>query len=59
MSLRWVTNGAIVDRRLGWPLLAGIEAAKTPAERREAQVQKQLRLRRVDANDVRSAEDRE
>ena len=59
LSLRRVSNGAIVDRRPGWPLLAAIEGAKTPLERREAQVQKQLRLRRVDPNSLRSAEDRE
>ena len=59
LSLRRVSNGAIVDRRPGWPLLAAIEGAKTPLERREAQVQKQLRLRRLDPNSFRSAEDRE
>ena len=59
VNFRQVSQGAVVDRRPGHPLLAAIEGAKTPAERQEAQLRLELLKRRVDPDTIGSATERE
>jgi len=58
VSLRTVPDGAIVDHRPGWPLLAAYAKSRTPAERQEADERAALRRYGVDPDRLASSQDR-
>jgi len=59
VRLRTVTGGMVIDSRPGHPLVTAIDSAKTPGERREAEMDAELRRRRMDPNGFRSSAERE
>jgi len=58
ISLRTVPQGAIVDRRPGFPLLTAYADSRTPAEQQEAAERADLRQRGVDPDRLGSPDDR-
>jgi hypothetical protein len=58
VPLRTVLQGAIVDNRPGWPLLAAYAASRTPAEQQEAADRSALRRLGIDPDRLGSAQER-